>query len=100
MQSYQSLPDRVQRCLFDYFYNHNKLTLEAQFQMPRQVIQFESEELSVEASEGDEEVSQEVGLADTALGKRRISARSLKIQKTRRQKRQVLKDNEAALAAN
>lgn len=103
MQRGYTLLETVQRGIFDYFYDHNRVVLEGLFQPPRPLVAPEkTESESAEASEGcssgeapELDVLEEV---EPGQVRRRSTVRSGRIQKARRGRRQTLKASHEVLA--
>ena len=103
MQRGYTLLEMVQRGLFDYFYDHNRVVLEGLFQPPRPMPVLERTEAeSADASEGcslgdAHELECLEGVEPTPL-RRRLTSRSGRISKARRGRRQSLKGPSEVLA--
>ena len=103
MNSSYSLIEMVQRGLFDYFYDHNRVVLEAAFQAPRP----QSVSSRSESDSGDQSDSASLGEAvaktvpeiiEGVTMKRRGSTRAARIHKARKGRRQSLKASEEIMS--
>ena len=103
MQSGYGLLELVQRGLFDYFYDHNRLVLEGSFQPPRPMsvdgkVESDSGEHSDSTSFAEATEGSVPETIDDGTLKRRGSTRSARIQKARKGRRHSLKTQASFMA--